>query len=164
MANHALQEAIDHLSIADVYLIGSEARHSQGFNPKDANALENLKVQSMHIVRRSELLETVEAERFVLRIVLGFGVRWIHGATADTDQPVVAAFIEADYVAEYLMDGRLGQESIDAFALHNASYHVWPYWREYLMSQCDRLRMPRLVLPTRQFPDNRDQDGTAPEQ
>lgn len=87
-----------------------------------------------------------------MRIVLGFGVRWIR--EPDERDEEVRAFIEADYVAEYIMDKRLDQEVIDAFALQNASYHAWPYWREFLSSQCERLRMPRLMLPTKQFPDN----------
>ncbi|MDY6930242.1 MAG: preprotein translocase subunit SecB [Pseudomonadota bacterium] len=157
MADDKLQQAIKHLSIADVYLVASEARHGEGFNPKVAHALEGLKVQTMHVARRSEILETEKADQFLLRIVLGFGVRWISESESELDQSAIRALVEADYVAEYLMDERLDQEAIDAFALQNASYHVWPYWREYLMSQCERLRMPRLILPTRQFPDNQKQ-------
>lgn len=111
----------------------------------------------MHVARRSEILETESADQFILRIVLGFGGRWIKESAAEEAEPEIKAFVEADYVAEYLMNEQLDQDSIDTFALQNASYHVWPYWREYLMSQSERLRMPRLILPTRQFPDNRDQ-------
>lgn len=157
MAEDKLQRAIKHLSIADVYLIASKAGHSEDFNPKAAHALEGLKVQTMHVARRSETLETETPGQFILRIVLGFGVRWIKASESEEAEPVVRALVEADYVAEYLMDGQLDQDAIDAFALKNASYHVWPYWREYLMSQCERLRMPRLILPTKQFPDNQEQ-------
>lgn len=152
MVDTKLQRAIEHLAIADVYLVGSESRHGQGFNPKDAHALEGLKVQTMHVARQSEILATEKPDQLLLRIVLGFGVRWI--LEPDDGDVAVRASIEADYVAEYLMDERLDQEVIDAFALQNASYHVWPYWREFLSSQCERLRMPRLMLPTKQFPDN----------
>jgi len=157
MVDDKLQHAIRHLSIVDVYLVASESRHGEGFNPKVAHALEGLKVQTMHVVRRSEILETENSGQFILRIVLGFGVRWINATDSESDDPEIRAFVEADYVAEYLMDERLDQEVVDAFALQNASYHVWPYWREYLMSQCERLRMPRLILPTKQFPDNQKQ-------
>lgn len=44
MVEDKLQRAIKHLSIADVYLIASQARHSEHFNPKAAHALEGLKV------------------------------------------------------------------------------------------------------------------------
>lgn len=157
MADNKLQRAINHLAISDVYLVASAARHAEDFNPKAAHALEGLKVQTMHLARRSEILETEKSDQYLLRIVLGFGVRWISESEVEEDAPQIRAFVEADYVAEYLMDERLEQDAIDAFALQNASYHVWPYWREYLMSQCERLRMPRLILPTKQFPDNQKQ-------
>lgn len=157
MADDKLQRALSHLAISDVYLVSSVAKHAEGFNPKTAHALEGLKVQTMHLARRSEVLEIEKADHYLLRIVLGFGARWISGSGAEEDEPEIRAFVEADYVAEYLMDERLEQDEIDAFALQNASYHVWPYWREYLMSQCERLRMPRLILPTKQFPDNQKQ-------
>lgn len=155
MPDKNLQQAIDHLSIADVYLVASESRHEEDFNPKDAHALEGLTVQTMHVARRSQILETDRPDQFLVRIVLGFGVRWVN--ESDEEELAVRAFVEADYVAEYLMDERLEQDAIDAFALKNASYHVWPYWREYLTSQSERLRMPRLILPMKQFPENGEQ-------
>jgi len=157
MVDDKLQQAIKHLSIVDVYLVASQAHHSDNFNPKAAHALEGLKVQTMHVARRSEIIETENAGQFILRIVLGFGARWIKESIAEDAEPEIKAVVEADYVAEYLMSEQLDQDAIDAFALQNASYHVWPYWREYLMSQSERLRMPRLILPTRQFPDNQKQ-------
>ena len=152
-----LQQAINSLSIADVYLAASRAEHAESFHPKARNAFDDLKVQTMHIARRSEIVETDQSDQYLLRIVLGFGARWVEEKTEDDEEPLVRAVIEADYIAEYIMNDLLEQEAIDAFALQNASYHVWPYWREYLTSQCERLRMPRVMLPIRQFPANRDQ-------
>lgn len=156
MAATPLQRAIENLAIGDVYVVASEARHGPGFNPKDAHALEGLKSQTMHVARRSEVLETDKTDQFLLRIVIGFGVRWVR-EPEDGGDLEVKALIEADYVAEYLMNERLDQEAIETFALNNASYHVWPYWREFLASQSERLRMPRLILPMKQFPNNQKQ-------
>ena len=62
--------------------------------------------------------------------------------------------IEAEFVAEYAMGEQLEKDCLDEFALRNASYHVWPYWRELLMSQCTRMHLPRLVMPTTQVAQN----------
>lgn len=62
--------------------------------------------------------------------------------------------IEANYVAEYEILGDLSKECLDAFALKNASYHVWPYWREFIASSCSRMNVPKQVLPTMQLPQN----------
>jgi hypothetical protein len=64
---------------------------------------------------------------------------------------VVSAVIEAQFCAEYLMaDKDLDEEALTFYALHNASYHVWPYWREYLMNMCNRLNLPKIPVPTMQ--------------
>ena len=68
--------------------------------------------------------------------------------------PAVAAVIEAEMMAEYAMATNPGHGALDVFARHNASFHVWPYWRELVSSQCLRMSLPKLVLPARQFASN----------
>ena len=60
------------------------------------------------------------------------------------------AFV-VEYVLEYSLKKDLPQECIDEFALKNSTIHVWPYWREYLSSICERLNLPKLMLPTMQL-------------
>lgn len=72
----------------------------------------------------------------------------------------VKALIEAEFIAEYTMKQTLGKASLDEFSLKNVSYHVWPYWRELISSQCDRMHLPRAVLPTVQLAHNRHVDHT----
>jgi hypothetical protein len=33
--------------------------------------------------------------------------------------------------------------------LHNASFHLWPFWREYVVSQCNRMNLPKISIPMR---------------
>jgi hypothetical protein len=63
----------------------------------------------------------------------------------------VRAVISGLMVAEYDMREDPGEDALKEFALRNASYHVWPYWRELLASQCQRMNLPKLVLPAVQF-------------
>jgi hypothetical protein len=70
------------------------------------------------------------------------------------------AFIEATFVAEYSLNGKPEKEALDAFALKNASYHIWPYWREFLMSQSMRMNLPKIALPTVQFAVNKDESSS----
>ena len=44
-----------------------------------------------------------------------------------------------------------GDEALEQFVLHNASFHIWPYWREYLASQCLRMNLAPITAPMRQF-------------
>ena len=134
----SLQKAIDSLSIQDVYLKSSQAECCEDFDPKRTEHNELL-VQQMHSVRRSEVLQASEDE-LILKVYVRLGTRWV--LPIENDDPEVKAFVEADL---------LETEAVDEFSLKNASFHVWPYWREFLSSQCERLRLPRVVLPTVQF-------------
>lgn len=144
----SLQLAIETLHINDVYLKFTRAQCIDDFAPKFADVQTELQVQQLHAVRRSEVIQ-VEGDGQLLRVYIRLGTRWI--MPREGDDPEVKAFVEADFIAEYRMAAPLEPASIDEFALKNASYHVWPYWREFLTSQCERLRLPRVVLPTTQF-------------
>lgn len=63
-------------------------------------------------------------------------------------KPAVLARIEATMVGEYHTPEDPGKEALDVFAAGNAGYHVWPFWREYLVSQSERMRLPRAFVPT----------------
>jgi hypothetical protein len=89
------------------------------------------------------------------------GIRWVvpqqPSEDEQTAEPDIKAVIEGDFLAEYQFDEKLADDCIHEFADHNVSHHVWPYWREYVSSQSERLRLPRVVLPTVQLPHHRRQ-------
>lgn len=143
-----LQQAIDSLIIQDVYLKGTQSGSQDDFDPKSTEGLADLILQQMHNVYRTELIQ-IENDGQLVRIYIRLGVRWVR--PDDGNEPDVRSFVEADFIAEYKMSKPLAEEAVDEFAQKNASYHVWPYWREFLTSQCERLRLPRVVLPMIQF-------------
>jgi hypothetical protein len=153
MSNHILQKAIDNLRIEDVYPRHILAACMNDFEPKYHPNIDSLSLQTLHSVARSAVAE-VDLKRQILRVFIEVGMRWVDEKIEDPEKQVMAV-IEAEFVAEYEFKDKLGQESIDAFAMQNASYHVWPYWRELLSSQCQRLNLPRLILPARQLPNHR---------
>ncbi len=59
----------------------------------------------------------------------------------------IACLIRATFIAEYHMRGELDDVALQEFATHNVSYHVWPYWREFLSDASARLRIPPIMLP-----------------
>ena len=147
-AHKKLQQAIDKLVISDVYLKESQSLCVDGFDPKFTDVADLL-VQRMHILQKSELVKVDDGSE-LLRIFIRMGVRWVT-PEENVDEPDIKAFIEGDFIAEYQIKDTLDQGCIDEFASKNASYHVWPYWREFLSTQCERMRLPRVVLPIVQF-------------
>lgn len=153
-----LQDAIECLNIRDVYIRSSSAALEDSFEPKYGAELENLEIQFKHVVTQSNVLELEEDKGnsiHLFRVFVELGTRWVFPAKEGGDEPEVMAHIEGVMVAEYQMDKNPGPEALKAFALKNASFHIWPYWREYLSSQCLRMNLPKLVMPAKQFASNK---------
>lgn len=161
MISAALQNAIDNLHIEDVYVRNFVARCEGDFDPKYNADFEALVIQSKHVVQRAQVVE-LEDKKHLLRVHVDVGTRWFDEKAAN-EASGVKAFIEAEFIAEYVMTAMLDKASIDEFSLKNVSYHVWPYWRELLASQCVRMNLPKLVLPTVQLAHNRHAVETSSE-
>jgi hypothetical protein len=152
-----LQEAIENLSIEDVCLRSNSTTISDGFEPK-YNKGDEFKIAFKHLVEHAETYEIEEPEdgdsNYILRVFVELGAR-LKDESSDQEHAVE---IEAEFVAEYNMAKMLSKECVDEFALKNASFHIWPYWREFLMSQCMRLGMSKIAVPTFQVAANQNQD------
>lgn len=156
--NEILQKAIESLEVQDVFLWSSNSSLKDGLDPKyiDANSLvTHLK----HNVARGEVMTlnvTENSEMQIFRVLINFGARWVLEEEQDSDSSDenVQGEIEASFISEYLMKSDPGQDALNEFAIRNAIYHVWPYWREYLMSQCMRMNLPKAVIQAVQFSPN----------
>ena len=161
MISVELQEAIDSLEIQDVYVREQIGNCVGDFDPKYSVELDRLVVQQMHVVKTANVVElSDEGKTQLLRVFLRLGARWAD-PDEDNEELSVRALIEAEFVVEYEITRELEQASIDEFCLRNVSYHVWPYWRELLNSQCTRMHLPALTLPTMQLAHNRHQQVDA---
>ena len=157
MINANLQKALDNLKIKDVYVRDLVASCNGDFNPKYAPDIDKLQIQQLHWIKQANVIEIDDETRF-LQAFVRVGIRWIDPEEKN-EEISVRATIEAEFIAEYEMGEKLDQACVDEFCLKNASYHVWPYWRELLSSQCVRMNLPKLVLPTVQVAQNRHQSA-----
>jgi len=162
-----LQKAIDSLRINDVYLRSSHTSLADDFDPKFDGEKESLEVQFKHIVSRSDVvaLGSEDSGENLFRVFIDFGARWVESAglgkvAPEKEEPAVKAVIEGVMVAEYMMIDDPGTEALKAFAFNNASFHVWPYWREFLSAQCLRMNLPKVMIPAKQFAANRSDSGS----
>lgn len=163
-----LQRAIEALTIEDVSIRSSIARLDEEYEPRFDPQADDLQVEIKQQVAGFQVIRIIGegmAERQVLRVLVGLGVRWRRSAddpdVEDEAEDDVAhdgssaagevALVEAVMVADYSMDPDPGEDALRQFAEQNASFHVWPYWREYVASQCRRMNLPRFMLPIRQF-------------
>lgn len=161
MISKTLQSAIDSLEIRDIYVRALEARCLAGFEPKYFQGYDSLTLQIKHIVNKAEIVR-LNSDGELLRVFIELGVRWVDESVKDESQSV-KAFVEAEFVAEYALKEKITQECVNEFAQKNVSYHVWPFWREVLASQCSKMYLPKVVLPTMQLSHHRLDDEVGPE-
>jgi hypothetical protein len=159
MNPEALQRAKDGLQIQDVFMATSSSSLVGGFDPKFDPRLASLELELRHIPKRSYLIDGVHngEQVSIFRVEIELGARQLapfDGQESDEAQPDVLVKIEATFMADYHIINPLlkdDREALDTFAVANASYHVWPYWREYLSSQATRMNLPKITLPMMQF-------------
>ena len=168
MSDDALQKAKDSLQIADVWQHQATAFISDDLQAS-ASFPDTFELLFKHLIART-LWGKADGDDdgpFVFRVHIELGVRYVDaggsesnkqaaGASPDDQQESspddsgeagALAQIEATYVAEYRTTEELPEDALKAFAFRNASYHVWPFWREFLASQCNRMNLPRVSLP-----------------
>lgn len=154
--SEALQQAIDALTIKDVYVKSLTARYEGDFNPKFCENKHNLTAQGRHNVTGYHKLDFNDKSLLLVHFDLGSRLVRENPSATHNSEPEVCAIIEAEFIAEYVISNPLSEQSINEFVLKNASYHVWPYWRELVSSQTTRMQLPKIILPLQQFAKNSD--------
>ena len=161
-----LELARDALRITDVALRRARCEVTDGFDPSHERP--EIAVQLLQRVLRSEILEPDDGQsglHRLFRVHVQLGIRWVRSdkrqrtrkpdkktVAGDGKQQEVLALVEAIFVAEYELRKEVDQACLDQFALHNAPFNIWPFWREYVVSQAQRMNLPRFVVPLRPLP------------
>jgi len=162
MSDAVLQKAIECLRVSDIWQREASAQLSE-YLDELGDLPERHDVLFKHVVLRSLWGKSEETEEapYVFKVQVGLGARFVESAKSskgdgepDIKSAPMLAQIECVYVAEYLSEIDPGSDALKAFALENASYHIWPYWREYLATQCFRMNLPKVNLPLRSFASN----------
>ena len=143
--NDNLQKAIDNLIFSDIFLSSISCEHIES-DPGLIN-FDTLTIKLKHQVAKSTIVQDASHVDRAIRIFIDLGVIWVD----DNNHENIFSKIEVTYILQYDLKNSLDKDCIDEFALKNASYHVWPYWREFLSSTCDRMNLPKILLPARQL-------------
>lgn len=140
------------LVLQDVFVRRAEAHTEKDFDPKYSKDRLGVQIKFTHSadVEQLELTEDCGPHRkiSVLRYSVDTGVRFVLADSIETSEPIIKAEISATFVADYAVTNQeaVTKDGVSAFA-ENVTYHVWPYWREFVHSTCGRLRLPSAVLP-----------------
>lgn len=177
MDKDLLKRAQDALQITDVVLRETGCALKDRFDPKYERP--KMDVQFLRRTTRSEVLEVEDdghATHKLFRVYVELGIRWVKrppeprarkrplkkaAAKAPAELDVLAR-IEATFMAEYEMKAAVEKAELDEFALYNAPFNVWPFWREYVASQANRMNLPKATMPLRGFQPRKSAASVQP--
>ena len=154
MAISALESAKRALSIRDVMLKGSVVESGDGVIIQDLIPSKDNYLQEFRGVQNVDFIE-LEADEdssvFLYRFNYRVGIRLIAGSgdsEAKEEDLDVLVTIVTDFDACYHASSELSDEELKKYEENNVGYHVWPYWREYVQSTCQRLGLtPSIPVP-----------------
>ncbi|MCK9488497.1 MAG: hypothetical protein M0Q42_03685 [Xanthomonadales bacterium] len=160
MNRELLKQAQQGLRLADIGLRQTKCTIADRFDPRHEPV--DAEVQMKFQLSRSEILEIDDGKevlRKLFRVYVEVGVRWVQKPSqtasqvpsgrseSDPESGQQLATIEATFIAEYEMQSDLDTAALNEFALHNAIWNIWPFWREYCASQALRMNLPKVMLP-----------------
>lgn len=155
-----------HLTLADVYMRNASVEIDDCYEPHNEEP-DEYDHQYRHVVLGTETLMpehgTDSEVACYFRTLLQLGIRWgelqKEGGNDAEDDFIVLGKIEATFIAEYeLKDPKLSDECLREFSLRAPSFHVWPYWREFVASTAMRCNVPKIVMPPMQRAQNAVED------
>lgn len=162
-----LQQAIQCLAIQNVSLRQARLDLAEGFDPALASGdlLVQFRATAKH-VREVEYQSEGGSTQRHFQVDFECGLRLADPALIQDGQPDTGhmAEIQALFRADYLIkpESQPDKAALDAFASVNVGYHVWPYWREYLQSNCSRVGLPLIALPMYTVPQQHQAAKKAP--
>lgn len=151
--NDLLISAQDALKIQSVDLRGTQVSLQEDFEPAALGAHDYVTQEFHGVSQVKEAVftngdgDTVHEYRFNHTSGIRAIAQGDQEAAMDDDyQPFVV--IVVTFEAKYIATKALSEDEVAAFSENNVSFHVRPYWREYVQSTCARVGLnPLLEIP-----------------
>lgn len=109
------------------------------------------------IEHKSAAIKELEEIKYSYKIFYEFAVRAIFEedqeevvelGDAATLENKIQVFITTEFEATYLATDMVEEEAIAEFAKSNVPFNIWPFWREYVQSTCQRIGLtPTIAMP-----------------
>ena len=146
MDRELIQEAMDALELVDIYVNSSRIiRHQYDIFhdafPEKMEQQDKITVEGYCLESNSS-----ESEPEIIRAKIKLGSRFIERDNED-NTIIELAEIEAEFVAEYIVNGDVSESALKEFIRFNAVHNVWPFWREFAFKSASEARLPRPIIP-----------------
>ncbi|EPJ8753411.1 hypothetical protein I5S62_06250 [Pseudomonas putida] len=149
----SLKKAQDSLILRDVYFSSTVGKTINDFDPKYVANLHDLYIQTAEYIDRFDIILAEEDQKKIYRAFVNFGSRWLSDDTPKKkslkteDNRSIHAIIEARLIVEYFLSADAEEEKLSTLASKVAFSDAWPLWKEYLISELNRLKLSGVKIP-----------------
>ncbi|MEN8641041.1 hypothetical protein [Pseudomonas sichuanensis] len=147
------KKAQDSLILRDVYFSSTVGKTINEFDPKYVANLHDLYVQSAEYIDRFDMIFAEDDQKKIFRAFVNFGSRWLSDdaprkkSQKTDDNRSIHALIEARLIVEYFLSEEAEEEQLPTLASKLAFSDAWPLWKEYLLSELNRLKLSGVKIP-----------------
>lgn len=146
------------LDIRHIYISKSGSALLNDFDPMKPNQLLSglFKIDTIGADVKTAIDNETKIEHRILRFFVQAEMIYILGETSEEEmkdnelnKTKQVSEVGATYCVEYAIKSEieLTPDEIKEFGKVNVPYHVWPFWREYVQSTCNRMNLPVTTLP-----------------
>ncbi|GHS80354.1 hypothetical protein PAGU2196_11880 [Pseudomonas sp. PAGU 2196] len=149
----SLKKAQDSLILRDVYFSSTIGKTINDFDPKYVANLHDLYIQTAEYIDRFDIILAEEDQKKIYRAFVNFGSRWLSDdapkkkSLKTEDNRSIHAVIEAKLIVEYFLSADAEEEKLSSLASKVAFSDAWPLWKEYLISELNRLKLSGVKIP-----------------
>ena len=154
----SIKDTAKKLAIHHIYISNSTSALHNNFDPLAPNQILSgqFKIETVRADVKTVSDDEVNITHRFLRFFVQGGMRYILGAPTEDElkdeewvKSKLVSEITAMYCVEYAInsDLELSPEVMTEFGSVNAPCHVWPFWREYIQSACNRMNLPVTTVP-----------------
>jgi hypothetical protein len=136
--------------VRGIYVRRAASTLANDFNPLNAGQQLGGQIESIQQVIGESRDDRNELAGLLFITTFKFTYRLIPeaGRVQATPEDLLVAEIEAEFAGEYadIPEGYV-REEIEQFGARSVMAHLWPYWREFLHSQLNRMSLPTVSMP-----------------
>jgi hypothetical protein len=154
MNKKLINDASKKLSPKSIFVCSSNIIVDEGYDNSDfeqVREIQSLKGTSHLNVEELES-NTDESESktsYIYNYFYNVGIRCTDESKDSEEHEEIKVHFEikAKFKVTYISEVELDEECASEFAKYNVGHTVWPYWREYVQSSCNRLGITNIDVP-----------------
>jgi hypothetical protein len=151
------ERAVAECEIDDVFLVSTECKVDRQYNQSvvgldDLPALHRVAIDNNVLMQTRTLAPPSEGSIFILRYYIKGEILYpkpgetLEGESVDDSK--VLAKLTHEFAVDYRCQKEFFEDKVAVAAFgKNALFHVWGFWREAVISDSARFRLPRVIVP-----------------